>query len=120
MRKEVAHNLMRLIAEGTEDEETDRELRMDAVSSYLALLDKPNLPDILIKIMCWVGGCGLQDHVMGGCGLDHVLDGCGLQDRNWCGMNHIPGVYCIVITSLHHAITSSLHHAIRCWGSMLM
>ena len=51
---------MRLIAEGTEDEETDQELRMDAVSSYLALLDKPHLPDILIKIMCWVSGCGLH------------------------------------------------------------
>ena len=55
MRREVAHNLMRLIAEGTEDEETDQMLRQDAISSYLALLDKPHLPDILIKIICWVG-----------------------------------------------------------------
>ena len=55
MRKEVAHNLMRLIAEGTEDEETDNELQLDAVSSYLELLDKPHLPDILIKIISWVG-----------------------------------------------------------------
>ena len=55
VRKEVAYNLMRLIAEGTEDEETDQMLRQDAVSSYLALLDKPHLPDMLIKIICWVG-----------------------------------------------------------------
>ena len=112
---------MRLIAEGTEDEETDRELRTDAVSSYLALLDKPHLPDILIKIMCWVGGCGLQDHVMGGCGLDHVLDGCALQD---CGMDHVSGCTSLLlhhyIVLLHHHYIMPLHHAIRCWGSMLM
>ena len=54
VRREVAHNLMRLIAEGTEDDETDAELRLDAVSSYLELLEKPHLPDILVKIICWV------------------------------------------------------------------
>ena len=55
VRRKVAHNLMRLIAEGTEDETTDMELRQDAVSTYIELLDKPHLPDILIKIICWVG-----------------------------------------------------------------
>ena len=55
VRKEVAHNLMRLIAEGSEDEAADLELRQDAVSTYIELLDKPHLPDILIKIICWVG-----------------------------------------------------------------
>ena len=85
VRREVAHNLMRLIAEGTmlscdlyciymyiyiyiylfiylfifmylgtEDDEIDKELRNNAVLSYLELLDKPHLPDILIKIICWV------------------------------------------------------------------
>lgn len=61
VRKEVAHNLMRLIAEGTDDDETDAELRLDAVSAYLELIDKPHLPDILVKIICWVcviGGRG--------------------------------------------------------------
>lgn len=57
VRKEVAHNLMRLIAEGTDDDDTDTELRLDAVSAYLELLDKPHLPDILLKIMCWVSKC---------------------------------------------------------------
>ena len=47
---------MRLIAEGTDDEDTDAELRLDAVSAYVELLDKPNLPDILVKIICWVSG----------------------------------------------------------------
>jgi AP-4 complex subunit epsilon-1 len=54
VRREVAHNLMRLIAEGTDDDDTDAELRLDAVSSYVELLDKSNLPDILVKIICWV------------------------------------------------------------------
>ena len=39
---------------GTEDDEIDKELRNNAVLSYLELLDKPHLPDILIKIICWV------------------------------------------------------------------
>ena len=65
MRSEVAHNLMRLIAEGTEDEDTDNELRLDAVSAYLELLDKPHLPDVLVKIISWVSqsqllGCMLE------------------------------------------------------------
>ena len=71
VRREVAHNLMRLIAEGkeqctvhvhvsftlkgTEDEDLDKELRGNAVSSYITLLSKPQeLPDVLIKIICWV------------------------------------------------------------------
>ena len=54
MRVEVAHNLMRLVAEGTEDEEMDRELRANAMASYVALLDKPHLPDALVSIICWV------------------------------------------------------------------
>ncbi|XP_065884904.1 uncharacterized protein [Dysidea avara] len=56
VRKEVAHNLMRLIAEGSEDDDVDNELRMDAVTCYLELISKPSLPDILIKIICWVVG----------------------------------------------------------------
>ena len=62
VRREVAHNLMRLIAEGTDDEEADMELRQDAVSAYIELLDKPHLPDILIKIICWVGTLHLSHH----------------------------------------------------------
>ena len=45
---------MRLIAEGTEDEATDQELRQDAVETYVGLLEKPSLPDVLVKIICWV------------------------------------------------------------------
>ena len=48
----LADNLMRLIAEGAgeEDEAADAELRAQAVSSYLALLEKPKLPDILLQV----------------------------------------------------------------------
>ena len=52
MEPALADNLMRLIAEGAgeDDEAADTELRAQAVSSYLALLEKPNLPDILLKV----------------------------------------------------------------------
>ena len=58
VRKEVAHNLMRLLAEGTDDEEADTELRADAVAAYVEMLDKPTIPDILVQIICWVGPSG--------------------------------------------------------------
>jgi AP-4 complex subunit epsilon-1 len=54
VRREVAHNMMRIIAEGTEDDSADEELRRNAVISYTKLLDQSHLPDILIKIICWV------------------------------------------------------------------
>ena len=63
MRVEVAHNLMRLLAEGTEDEETDLELRTNAVASYVDLLEQPHLPDALVKIICWVRAQPLPSQV---------------------------------------------------------
>lgn len=56
VREGVAHNLMRLLAEGNEDEEADNEMRRFAVLSYIDLLEKPVLPDILVWIICWVLG----------------------------------------------------------------
>ena len=57
VREEVAHNLLRLIAEGSgEDDEQDEELRRDAVETYLELLDRAVLPDILVCVMSWVLG----------------------------------------------------------------
>ena len=56
---------MRLLAEGTDDEEADAELREDAVSTYVEMLDKQNIPDVLVQIICWVGPVG----VVSGCGL---------------------------------------------------
>ena len=57
VRSEVAHNLLRLIAEGSgEDEDVDMELRRDAVETYLELLDRAVLPDILVTVMAWILG----------------------------------------------------------------
>ena len=54
---EVAHNFMRLIAEGPSgDEDQDNHLRVDACSSYLALLTKTNTSDRLIQVGSWTLG----------------------------------------------------------------
>lgn len=48
VKEVVAHNLMRLIAEGAgdEDADADHELRVSAVESYMELLKKPKLPEV--------------------------------------------------------------------------
>lgn len=56
VQPEVAFNLMRLIAEGTEDDEADNELRISAAESYIELLEKNKLPDLLACTMSWVVG----------------------------------------------------------------
>lgn len=40
--------------EGTDDEDLDNELRLHAVISYLDLIDKEALPDVLIQLISWV------------------------------------------------------------------
>ncbi|XP_010247394.1 PREDICTED: AP-4 complex subunit epsilon [Nelumbo nucifera] len=54
----VAHNLMRLIAEGfgDDDEGTDNQLRSSAVESYLRILSEPKLPSMFLQVICWVLG----------------------------------------------------------------
>lgn len=57
VKPEMSHNLIRLIAEGTgEDEEQDEELRIEAVETYLDLVDKPQLSDTLLQTLFWVLG----------------------------------------------------------------
>lgn len=55
----LAHDLMRLIAEGAGegDDEADAELRAQAAASYLQLLSKPKLPNILLKVPDFFSGC---------------------------------------------------------------
>ena len=54
---EVAHNFMRLIAEGPSgDEDQDNELRAYACRSYVILLPKSNTPDRLIQVGSWTLG----------------------------------------------------------------
>ncbi|KAK1282590.1 AP-4 complex subunit epsilon [Acorus calamus] len=54
----VAHNLMRLIAEGfgEDDEGADSQLRSSAVDSYLRILEEPKLPSLFLQVICWVLG----------------------------------------------------------------
>ncbi|CAN6447753.1 unnamed protein product [Victoria cruziana] len=54
----VAHNLMRLIAEGfgEDDEDADSQLRSSAVESYLRIMVEPKLPSAFLQVICWVLG----------------------------------------------------------------
>ncbi|XP_022936679.1 AP-4 complex subunit epsilon [Cucurbita moschata] len=54
----VAHDLMRLIAEGfREDGDTvDNQLRSSAVESYLRIIGNPKLPSAFLQVICWVLG----------------------------------------------------------------
>ncbi|KAJ6797853.1 AP-4 complex subunit epsilon [Iris pallida] len=54
----VAHNLMRLIAEGfgEDNEGADSQLRSSAVDSYLRILGEPKLPSVFLQVICWVLG----------------------------------------------------------------
>ena len=49
---DMAYGVMRLIAEGAgqDDPVAMKDLRSQAVASYLRLLHKPNLPDVLLKV----------------------------------------------------------------------
>ncbi|KNC52001.1 adaptin N terminal region domain-containing protein [Thecamonas trahens ATCC 50062] len=49
-------DLLRLIAEGTGDDDADDELRAYAVSAYVAMIDAPSLPDLLIIAISWTLG----------------------------------------------------------------
>ncbi|XP_024531548.1 AP-4 complex subunit epsilon [Selaginella moellendorffii] len=62
--QKVAHDLMRLIAEGAgeEDEDADSHLRSSAVQAYLQILKEPKLPSILLQVISWVlGEYGIAD-----------------------------------------------------------
>ncbi|KAJ7953294.1 AP-4 complex subunit epsilon [Quillaja saponaria] len=54
----VAHNLMRLIAEGFGEDAAaaDSLLRSSAVESYLSIIGEPKLPSVFLQVICWVLG----------------------------------------------------------------
>ena len=53
----TAHNLMRLIGEGSGDDAADAALRASAVASYLDILDaNPKIPEVLLEVIVWVVG----------------------------------------------------------------
>ena len=73
VRPDVAHNLMRLIAEGSgEDEESDEALRKFAAQTYYEVLNKPNLPDVLMQVVCWV--LGEYGYLCEGVSLQEILE----------------------------------------------
>ncbi|CAA6668204.1 unnamed protein product [Spirodela intermedia] len=58
----VAHNFMRLIANGEDDEGAGSQLRSSAVVSYLHILAEPKLPSVFLQVICWVlGEYGITD-----------------------------------------------------------
>mmetsp|Transcript_62189 Transcript_62189/g.131388 ORF Transcript_62189/g.131388 Transcript_62189/m.131388 type:complete len:988 (+) Transcript_62189:93-3056(+) len=72
---ETAYNLMRLVAEGTgETEEKDHEFRTFAVNTYLGLLQKTSLSDILVQVIAWVLGEYARLVTIDGWGLDDIVD----------------------------------------------
>lgn len=59
VKPEVAHNLIRLIAQGSgESEEADIQLRQYAVGTFLKSIERGGsvLPDIEVNVICWVVG----------------------------------------------------------------
>jgi len=72
---ETAYNLMRLVAEGTgQDDAADTELRTFAVNTYLRLLEKPSLPDILVQVIGWVLGEYAKLADVDGYSLEDIVD----------------------------------------------
>ncbi|XP_038669221.1 AP-4 complex subunit epsilon-1 [Scyliorhinus canicula] len=55
---DIPNNFLRLLAEGFDDEVEDKQLRLYAVNSYLALLEKNNIqyPQRFLQVMSWVLG----------------------------------------------------------------
>ncbi|KAF2308766.1 hypothetical protein GH714_017374 [Hevea brasiliensis] len=51
VKSKVAHNLMRLIAEGF-----GRRMILQIVESYLRIIGEPKLPSLFLQVICWVLG----------------------------------------------------------------
>lgn len=72
---ETAYNLMRLVAEGTgEDDAADQAFRAFAVNTYLKLLEKSGLSDILVQVISWVLGEYAQLANIDGYTMEDITD----------------------------------------------
>mmetsp|Transcript_23436 Transcript_23436/g.43151 ORF Transcript_23436/g.43151 Transcript_23436/m.43151 type:complete len:1067 (-) Transcript_23436:48-3248(-) len=83
---ETAYNLMRLVAEGTgEDEETDMQFRRFAVNTYLHLLEKSAFHfDVLVQVIAWVLGEYARLADVDGYELEDIVDLlCDCVDRQF-------------------------------------
>jgi AP-4 complex subunit epsilon-1 len=72
---ETAYNLMRLVAEGTgENDEADAQFRAFAVNTYVKLLEKSNMPDVLVQVIAWVLGEYARHATLDGYSLEDIID----------------------------------------------
>lgn len=72
---DTAYNLMRLVAEGTgEDEDVDVAFRTFAVNTYLKLLEKSQLSDILVQVISWVLGEYARLATIDGYTMEDIVD----------------------------------------------
>lgn len=72
---ETAYNLMRLVAEGTgEDDAADQQFRTFAVNTYLKLLEKTSLSDVLVQVIAWVLGEYARLASVDGYGMEDIVD----------------------------------------------
>merc|ERR1719210_2750320 len=72
---ETAYNLMRLVAEGTgEDDRADQAFRAFAVNTYLRLLEKTTLSDVLVQVIAWVLGEYARLATVDGYTLEDIVD----------------------------------------------
>ena len=56
VKPRAINNLMRLIGEGSGDDDADASLRADAARAYAELLRKPKLPKALLEVIVWTLG----------------------------------------------------------------
>ena len=56
VKPQAINNLMRLIGEGSGDDDADASLRADAARAYAELLRKPKLPKALLEVIVWTLG----------------------------------------------------------------
>jgi hypothetical protein len=93
VEERAAHNLRKLIAEGSGDEdedEVDEQIRKNGVSIMLALFDKPVLPDVLQRIMAWVIGEYVHTHSHT---ITHTHAPCS-PPKAHCGVLYVQSLSC--------------------------
>lgn len=56
VRPEMAHNLISLISSEEVDTNDPDNIRVYAVDTYVRLMDKPRIPDALLKVIAWILG----------------------------------------------------------------
>ena len=73
----VAHSFVRVVAEGDgSGDESNNQMRRQAVRSFVDQLQKPSLPPVLLQVIAWVLGeyAYLLDDLDAADVIEHVLD----------------------------------------------